>query len=51
MAQADLGAFVYPPDKVERPKSVEDGLTLDVERRLRSFGTELIERAGILLRL
>ena len=40
-----------PPDLVNETPSIADGITLDDETSLRVYGCELIQEAGILLKL
>ena len=42
---------LLPPERLENTPSVQDGLDAEVEAQLRFFGCELIQSAGILLRL
>ena len=40
-----------PPDELEKTPSRADGVEADVEEELRMLGCELIQEAGILLKL
>lgn len=42
---------ILPPEKVDETPSMKDGLDRDFENELRIFGCELIQTAGILLKL
>ena len=46
-----LDNCLLSPDRLERSPSAEQGLPLDTEEQLRTQGCELIQAAGILLRM
>ena len=51
-SRVDLTTDVFvPQDKLENTPSIQDGLDKIVEGDIRSFGCELIQTAGILLKL
>ena len=47
----ELFNFILPPDELEKTPSRADGVEADVEEELRMLGCELIQEAGILLKL
>ena len=46
-----LENVLIAPEKVEKTPSIEDGLDAETEKDLRILGTELIQIAGMLLKL
>ena len=47
----DISNSVLPLDKLSSTPSSKDGLSEEMEMQIRSYGTELIQLAGKLLRL
>ena len=47
----DISNSVLPLDKLSTTPSAKDGLSEDVEMQIRSFGCEMIQLAGKLLKL
>ena len=49
--EIQLGTVVIPREKLEMTPSMEEGLKPETETELRNMGGELIQKAGIYLRL